>query len=310
MMKQVVVSLCLGALTLCSPALAEVAEGYGSDVVFLYTFAGVSPLRGEGGNGILIDYLIERDHRKGDADAAALFEELAKTTPMERFAPTLGCVYHLDNGACPRIVMIADNPLDTESGERELLKEMAARGLKRARLIVVTEQAHMGGYHFGTGLHEISLIEGDVDIDISLITWHSEAFSKASDATSRGIDIRDRSAKPRLGSHEARALWWQSGDPPRVQRLVVEGVQRVSNTLSLGFPMVSGKTYKEIKAQLKSSVRVRDLDYLKGQKCTAKRSICNARVLYADEENVVYANASQGFVFAHLAQIEELVDSE
>lgn len=308
MIKKIVVSLCLGALTLCPAAVAEVVEGIGPDVVFMYTFAGVSPLRGQGGNGILIDYLIERDHRKGDADATALFEELAKTTPMERFAPTLGCVYRLDNGACPSIVMIADNPLDTESGEEELLNELAARGLKKARLILVTEQAHMGGYHFGTGLHEISVIDGHVDTDISLITWHSEHFNKASDAASRGIDIRDRSAKPRLGSHEARALWWQSGDPPRVQRLVVEGVQRVSDTLTLGFPVVSGKTYKEIKAQLKSSVRVRDLDYLEGRKCTAK--VCRARVLYADEENVVYANASQGFVYAHLVKIEALVDSD
>lgn len=298
----------LAALTLCSPAVADVVEGNGSDVVFMYTFAGVSPLRGKGGNGILIDYLIERDHRKGDADAAALFEELAKTTPMERFAPTLGCVYRLDNGACPSIVMIADNPLDTESGEEELLRELAVRKLKRARLILVSEQAHKGGYHFGTGFHEISVVEGDVDIDMSLITWHSEAFNKASDAASRGIDTRDRSAKPRLGSPEARALWWQSGEPPLVQRLVVEGVQRVSETLSLGIPVVSGKTYQEIKAQLKSSVRVRDLDYLDGKKCTAK--VCSARVLYADEENVVHASASQGFVYAHLVKIEALVDSE
>ena len=181
------------AFTLCGTAKSETVEANGTDILFMYTFAGVTPNRGKGGNGILIDYLIERDNRKGDADAAALFEELAKTTPTDRFAPTLGCIYRLDDGSCPQIVLIADNPFDTEAGKEELIQELSARGLNQATIVIVTEQAHMGGYHFGTGVHEISIAEGDIDKGISLITWHSEPFNRASDAASRGIDVRNRS---------------------------------------------------------------------------------------------------------------------
>ena len=41
-----------------------------------------------------------------------------------------------------------------------------------------------------------------------------------------------------------------------------------------------------------------------------KRAICNARVLYADEENVVYASASQGYVYAHTVSCESLFNTD
>lgn len=285
--------LSLTVLFFLSAAQAETSTDDDPGTIFMYAFAGVNPLAGKSSNGLILDYLMERADRKSDPDADVLFDALAETTPRARFTPTLACIYRSEEGLCPEIEFLAENPLLSRSAHKDFYQELVDRGLSKAKLVVLTEQAFQGGYALHAGLHEISLWEKGFERELTILTSYDEPFNKASDASSRGLSEKDRKAVPKLGSKEARALWWHAGDPPRIERLTTEGLQVVTELLSLGYAFADGKTIDELEEELESRKRVRDLDFPEGKKCRLPLGLCKARVLQYDEERVIIASISQ-----------------
>ncbi len=285
---------------------AEAKSDDNTDTVFMYAFAGVNPLAGKDSYGLILDYLMDRADRKSDPDADILFDELAKTTPTDRFTPTLACIFRSEDGSCPEIQFLAEDPFLSDSGRDSFHQELLGRGLSKARLIIFTEQAFQAGYAIHAQLHEISVTDEGFAREASVLTSFDKPFNKTTDAASRGLSVKDRRATPKLGSKEARALWWKSGEPPRIQRLTTEGLQSIVDLFTVGYALVEGKTADEVKENAKMYKRVRELDYPEGEKCRAHRSICNARALQFDGERVVIASISQRGMFIFYSRFESL----
>ncbi len=268
------------------------AEASVDEPVFVYSFTGNPDLddvvdrSGTMADGVLVSILLDLGERANRPDVAALQAALGELSQRERFENTIGCVFVDPGEACQPIVFLTENPLKTRSGVEELFARFDEYSVTSAWLVYVIEQAHQGGYNLSLTARRLSRAGDDVEESRQAIVMYRDLFSKGSDAHARGLAINDRSASPKIGSKDARALYWISGEPPRIEALVRESPRGAADMLRYLLNMTDGKSYKEFKATANELPKASDADLYNGEKCRARAGMCNMRVVDRTEDRV------------------------
>lgn len=260
--------------------------------VFIYSFTGNPDLDDIVGrsdtmaDGVLIRLLFDFGERANRPDVAALQAALGSLSQRERFENTVGCAFVGPGEPCQPIVFLAENPFRTRSGIDELLSGYDEYNISDAWVVYIMEQAHQGGYNLSLTAHRLSRAGHDLEERRQAAVMYRDLYSKGSDAHARGLAIDDRSASPKIGSNDARALYWMSGEPPRIEVLVRESPQRAVDMLRYLLDFTDGKSYKEFKTAANALPKARDANLYGGEKCRARAGICKMRVVDRTEDRV------------------------
>ena len=184
---------------------------------------------------------------------------------------------------CQPIIFLEDEPLTHLRGSDELTGVFRENGVSRTWVLHITEQAHQGGYNLGVSAADMELTPDGFQRHHSAVVMYRDLFSKAADAHSRGIDRNDRKADPKIGSKEARSLYWISGEPPRIESLVRQSPQGAADMLRYLLAFTEGRTYKQFKDKTAELPQLRDHAMFKESKCRAPAGICKMRVVDTTE---------------------------
>lgn len=260
--------------------------------VFIYSFIGnpdiddVVDRSNTMADGLLVSILLDLGERANRPDVAALQAALGELSQRERFEKTIGCTFVGDGEPCQPIVFLSEDPLKTRSGIEELFAQFDKDGISSAWVVHVIEQAHQGGYNLSLTARRLSRAGDDLEESRQAVAMYRDLFSKGSDAHVRGLARNDRSASPKVGSKDARALYWISGEPPRIEVLVRESPQGAADMLRYLLNFTDGKSYKEFKAAAKALPKARDANLYGGEKCRARAGMCDGRVVDRTEDRV------------------------
>jgi len=274
-----------------SPSSAH-AEAAAQAPVFIYSFTGnpdiddVVDRSDTMADGVLVSILLDLGERANRPDVAALRAALGNLSQRARFESTIGCAFVDLGEPCQPIVFLSEDPLKTRSGVEELFAQFDDYSMTSAWVVHVIEQAHQGGYNLSLTARRLSRAGDDLEEGRQAVVMYRDLFSKSSDAYARGLAIDDRSASPKIGSKDARALYWISGEPPRIEVLVRESPQGAADMLSYLLNFTDGKSYKEFKAAANTLPKARDANLYSGQKCRARAGMCNMRVVDRTDDRV------------------------
>ena len=226
--------------------------------IFVYAFTGNPDVATTSKDGLLVDLLVDLGERGNRPDVASLKEALPDLSQQERFESSLGCAFVGVGETCQPIVFLEDEPQTHLRGSDELADVFQEYDVSRTWVLHITEQANQGGYNFGVTAAEMELTTDGFQRNRGLAVMYRDLFSKAADAHSRDLDRNDRKADPRIGSKEARVLYWISGEPPRIELLVRQSPLGAADMLRYLIAFTEGDTYKQFKDKITQFPRLRD----------------------------------------------------
>lgn len=273
-------------IAVCSSALADGSSSSESAPIFVYASYGNIDGVNATDHGILIDWLDSLETRANKPDQAAMFDLLISFDQQERLQDAFGCTFTAPSEPCQEVILVVEEPDPYGVSESTVEQLFSDHNVSRAWILQTSEKANKEGYVFTVLAVDFEVSPEGVQRKEELMVWHREIWSDGADAHSRGLDMRDRSAKPKIGSHEARARYWQAGSPPRLEQLMKEAPGSTSELLRYLREYTAGMTYKDYKQKIKSLKMVRDSNLYGGAKCRASHGWCRFRVVDKTDDRV------------------------
>ncbi len=283
-----VVRACL-SIIICATWFPASADSNGAPdqiPIFVHAIAGNPDIVNVRDHGLLIDWLDRQANRVNEPDLAAMYEVLADVPLEQRFEDAFSCMFAAEDDPCQPVVLLDAPPLAHTGGTEALETAFADHGVSKAWVLQVTEQAFQAGYTFTVNAVELEVTPERNVRHRYFIVMYRDVFLDGSDAHSRGLQRDDRDADPRIGSHEARALYWQSGTPPRMEQLVRDAPGGAAEMLRYLAGYTEGMSTRDFNQAIKSLDRVRDSNLGGGARCRARWGLCNMRIADFTEERV------------------------
>jgi hypothetical protein len=209
--------------------------------VFVYSFTGnpgpATKLPGVLGP-MVSDLLVDFGERPNKPLLTELNSVLDQSSRQQRLAQAFSCAFNEPGSdKCRKVEFLSQAPFGGTprklTPSDELASLLQRYPDKRVWVLHLTEQFHVGGYFLSAGATE-TFVDAAGNRQFRVVTaMYAEPYSNRLDALSRGLPMDARDVTPRLGSKEARALYWLGGSPRRLDAAVLNGPRALADLLTL-----------------------------------------------------------------------------